>query len=117
LLGRYQFSNGQERNDVGIEITISRDERGYVLGFQAAHPDAHGAAPDGEGVGRIGPDGVFRFTYEDSFSNRGTGTFRHGPRGYELSIQITEVVDPRCMAFYDDFTFERVRSKTQDDER
>ncbi len=73
----------------------------------AAHPDAHGAAPDGDGEGRIDRDGVLRFTYEDSFFNKGTGTFRRTKKGYLLSIQIDHVEDSRCLVFYGEHTFQR----------
>ena len=56
---------------------------------------------------------MFRFTYEDAFSNRGAGTFRHGPRGYELSIHISDVAASRCMMFYGDFTLRRVQPTTR----
>ena len=109
LIGSYQFSSGSEPDDVYISITVSQSGRKTHLDFQADHPDGHGAAPDGNGTGEIGPDGVFRFTYEDSFSNRGTGTFQHSPRGYELSIKISDVSDPRCMMFYGDFMVQPAR--------
>ena len=73
----------------------------------AAHPDAHGAAPDGDGEGRIDRDGVLRFTYEDSFFNKGTGTFRHTKKGYLLSIQVDHVEDSRCLVFYGEHTLQR----------
>jgi len=53
-------------------------------------------------------DGVLYFDYEDSFSNKGTGTFRPLAKGgYALSIHITDVRDSRCLTFYGDVTLQR----------
>ena len=114
LVGSYEFSSGKESGDVFISVTVSRNADDYGLSFDAIHPDAHGAAPEGSGTGRMGSDGVFRFTYEDAFSNRGSGTFQRGPCGYQLSIRISDVGDSRCMIFYGDFTLGRVKPKTRD---
>ena len=111
LVGNYEFSSGSEPRDVYIAVTISQGADNYFLSFQGAHPDAHGAAPEGEGTGKLGSDNILRFTYGDSFSNRGSGSFRRTTRGYALSIEITEVADPRCMMFYGDFTLHRVNPK------
>ena len=107
LIGSYEFNGGLAPSDVCISVTVSRNGDDHVLDFLATHPDAHGAAPDGSGVGHIGSDGVLRFAYEDSFSNRGSGTFRRSPLGYALSIHIDHVHDSRCMMFYGDFTLQR----------
>lgn len=87
LTGHFAYLSGSEPDDIAIYITIrSEDDGKFSLGLMAAHPDAHGAAPDGDGEGRIGHDGIFRFSYEDSFSNKGRGTFRRAKDGYLLSI-------------------------------
>jgi hypothetical protein len=85
----------------------------YFVSFLAYVPDAHGAAPDGGGVGRLGPDGVLRFSCEDSFSNRGAGSFRRTANGSALSIHIDDVHDPRCMMFYGEFTLQPVKPNTR----
>ena len=114
LIGSYEFNGGIAPSDVCISVTVSRNGGKYALDFLAAHPDAHGASPDGSGVGHIGSDGVLRFAYEDSFSNQGSGTFRRSPLGYVLSIHIDHVHDSRCMIFYGDFTLQRANATTSD---
>jgi len=108
LMGSFRHESGSERDAVAISVTVEAGASGkFSLSLMAAHPDAHGAAPDGEGEGRIDPDGVLRFTYEDSFYNKGTGTFRHAKTGYLLSIQIAQVEDSRCLVFYGEHTLQR----------
>jgi len=112
LTGTYEYRSGDGPQDVDVTVTVSHGSDGYHLGFEGAHPDGSGAAPDGDGTGQIGPDGVFSFDFEDSFSNRGTGTFRRTSGGYALSINITTVADSSCMMFYGDMTLHRVTPKS-----
>jgi hypothetical protein len=108
LMGSFVHESGSDRDAVAIFITIGAGADGkFSLSLTAAHPDAHGAAPDGNGEGRIDRDGVLRFTYEDNFSNKGNGTFRHTKKGYLLSVQVDHVEDNRCLVFYGEHTFLR----------
>jgi hypothetical protein len=108
LMGSFLHESGSDRDAVSISISVEAGADGkFSLSLMAAHPDAHGAAPDGSGEGRIDRDGVLRFTYEDSFFNKGTGTFRRTNKGYLLSIQIDHVEDSRCLEFYREHTFLR----------
>ena len=109
LLGDYAYTSGNNPDDVSINITVSRKGNAFHLAFQASHPDGSGAAPDGDGDGKLDANGVFHFTFSDSFSNRGKGTFRRTAKGYELTIDITDVADPRCMPFYGTFTLRRAK--------
>ena len=94
-----------------VEITVNPGPNGKLsVEVSAAHPDAHGAAPDGGGEGQIGTDGILRFPYEDSFSNHGSGTFeRTKPNRYRLVIDIRDVQDSRCMTFYGDMAMKRIK--------
>ena len=108
LGGSFVHESGSDRDAVAISVTVEAEADGkFSLSLMAAHPDAHGAAPDGGGEGRVDHDGVLRFTYEDSFSNRGTGTFRRTKKAYLLSIQIDHVEDSRCLVFYGEHTLQR----------
>ena len=107
LVGNYTFSSGSAPQDVQLAVSISASGDIHSFDFQAWHPDAHGAAPDGSGTGRVDASGIFHFSYEDSFYNRGFGSFRRSQTGYQLSIDIDNVSDSRCMMFYGDFTLQR----------
>lgn len=110
LVGSYAFSSGSEPQDVQLAVNVSSSGSNYSLDFQGWHADARGAAPDGFGIGRLDAAGVFHFSYKDSFSNVGSGTFRRTQTGYQLSIDIDKVSDSRCMMFYGDFTLQRAKS-------
>ena len=108
LTGSFVHQGGSDRDAVVISITVEEGSDRQVLVFSDRRPpDAHGAAPDGDGEGPIDRNGVLHFAYEDSFSNKGTGTFRRTKKGYELSIHIDHVQDPRCLVFYGEHTLQR----------
>lgn len=112
LTGVFSYDDGEDQESVAIQVTIRPATEGKLsLELMAGHPDGHGAAPDGGGEGEVDRAGVFRFTYEDSFSNKGTGTFRRTRKGYLLSIKIDDVQDSRCLVFYGDKTLQRRSAK------
>lgn len=98
----YECPDSDGRDGVLLDAEIGTGAGGKLaFGMTAGHPDGHGAAPDGSGEGKVGSDGVLHFSFEDSFFNRGTGTFqRVGPGRYRLEITITQVKDSRCLAYY-----------------
>lgn len=108
LVGAYEVVSGRGSEAVAMLVTITQSGEEPEITFQAAHVDGHGAAPDGSGTGRVGNDGVFRFSFSDSFNNEGAGTFRRAGGRFALSMKLQEVAEPRCLPFYRDFILHRV---------
>ena len=90
------FLNGQ----AVFELSIQQSGDAVQVSFDAAYADAHGAAPDGEGQGKISGKNTLHFNWEDSFSNSGTGTITRVDEGIKVSMKTTRVIDPRCLVFY-----------------
>jgi hypothetical protein len=102
LLGSFSTSDiYSKRNNISLHVSVRREDGGYRLGFQGMGHALHGHAPEGAGHGQI-KDGIFRFQYQDSFSNRGSGTFRRVGDHYLLHIDISDVAEPRIMSAYGD---------------
>ena len=102
LVGSFSTSKRYtEQNNILISISVVREGAGYRLNFNGFGRALHGHAPEGAGLGRI-KDGVYRFRFEDSFLNRGSGTFRRVRDHYLLHIEITELAEPRIMSAYGD---------------
>lgn len=100
-VGKYRnenFLNGQAE----FQLVIEQSGGAMQVSFDAAYKDAHGAAPDGGGDARITAGNALEFTWQDSFSNSGTGTIKRAANGIVVSMQTTRVVDERCLAFYGD---------------
>jgi hypothetical protein len=90
------FLNGQ----AAFQLSIEQAGNAIKVLFDAAYVDAHGAAPDGEGMAKITGKNTLEFKWEDSFNNSGTGTVKRIADGIIVSMKTTRVVDERCLAFY-----------------
>ena len=88
LNGRAVFQLSIEQSGGAIQIT-----------FDAAHNDGHGAAPEGQGPGKVSGN-TLQFRFEDSFGNTGTGTITRAGEDVVVSMKASHVADPRCLAFY-----------------
>jgi hypothetical protein len=90
------FLEGQ----AAFHISIEQSENVVQVSFDAAYADAHGAAPDGQGSGKITGKNTLQFNWEDSFNNSGTGTIKRTADGIVVSMKTTRVMDSRCLVFY-----------------
>jgi hypothetical protein len=95
--GEYKISlSGQ-----GVfELSLEQQGDAIQLSFNAAYSDGHGAAPDGSGTGKITPKDTVEFTFEDSFSNTGTGIISRAGKDIIVSMKMANVAEPRCLPFY-----------------
>jgi hypothetical protein len=95
--GHYELTAAKADRTFSLEVaqTGSRAK----ISFSAAMAHGSGAAPDGTGKGRV-EDGILSFKFKDSFNNEGTCTLESGKKGYQLSMTVTKVVDPRPFHFY-----------------
>lgn len=83
-----------------FQLTIEQSGGGIEVSFDAAHNDAHGAAPSGQGPAKVAGKDTLTFKFEDSFGNTGTGTIKRAGNDIILSMKTTNVVEARCLIFY-----------------
>ena len=107
LVGVFENRNGAEEIQWVVD-SLGTGHR-YSVDFSASKSNGLGAAPDGEGVGRVGSDGKMHFDFEDSFGNKGSGEFSSSGDSFELRLEAHEVAEPRCLVFY--HSYRLVRSK------
>jgi hypothetical protein len=91
-----KFLNGQAVFQMSLEQSGST----VSVWLSAVYNDGHGAAPEGEGTGKVTSKGTVEFRFEDSFKNSGTGTITRSGEDFILSIKTTRVPDSRCLPFY-----------------
>jgi hypothetical protein len=91
-----KFLNGQ----AVFQMSIEQSGNAIQISFDAAQIDAHGAAPEGQGPGRIISKDALEFKWEDSFKNSGTGRITRAGEDIIVSMKTTRVVDSRCLVFY-----------------
>jgi hypothetical protein len=96
--GHYELANATSDRTISLDITQAGPKA--TISFSAAMNDGSGAAPDGEGTGKVEKAGVLKFTFTDSFRNECSGTLVHEKNGYRLDINPTTVVDPKPLRFY-----------------
>ncbi|PZR75947.1 MAG: hypothetical protein DLM73_03990 [Chthoniobacterales bacterium] len=83
-----------------FQLTIEQSGSAIQVSFDAAHNDAHGAAPEGQGAARVSGKDTLEFKFEDSFGNAGTGTIKRAGDDIILSMKTTRVKEARCLVFY-----------------
>ena len=90
-----RFLNGRAVFQLSIEQSSGRMQ----VSFDAVWNDGHGAAPEAEGPAKVSGN-TLTFKFEDSFKNSGTGTITRAGGDIIVSLNPTQVKDPRCLAFY-----------------
>jgi hypothetical protein len=83
-----------------FQFSIEQQGKAMQVSFDAVYKDAHGAAPDGQGPATVNRKGALEFTFEDSFTNSGTGTITRAGDDIVVSFKTNHVADARCLAFY-----------------
>jgi hypothetical protein len=111
LSGHYELADEKADHTFSLDVT----QTGSIadLSFSSAMTDGFGAAPDGDGHGKINAGGVLSFTFKDSFDNEGSGTFELKKDGYHLHLDVTKVIEPRPLHFYGDVLLKKTSIKPQ----
>lgn len=82
-----------------FQLSIEQSGGAMQVSFDAAWADGHGAAPEAEGAAKVSGT-TLTFKFEDSFGNTGTGTVTRAGDDIVVSLNPTQVKEPRCLAFY-----------------
>ena len=82
-----------------FQLSIEQSGGAMQVSFDAAWVDGHGAAPEAEGPAKVSGN-TLTFKFKDSFENSGTGTITRAGNDIVVSINPTQVKEPRCLAFY-----------------
>jgi hypothetical protein len=103
--GHYELADAKAGRSFSLDVKQTK-HRAEVT-FSAAMADGSGASPEGAGKGRV-EDGVLSFKFKDSFNNEGTCTLQPAKKGYQLSITVTKVVEPKPFHFYGNVLLKKV---------
>ena len=83
-----------------LQLSIQQNGTAVQVTFDASRKDGQGAAPEGEGPGKIADKQTLQFEFEDTFQNAGTGTIKRRGDDIIVSFEPTTVADSRSMMFY-----------------
>jgi hypothetical protein len=94
------YETPASKTDWSFSLDVTQTGSKATITFSAGMADGSGAAPDGDGGGKLDAKGALQFTFKDSFDNEGTGTLVAGKNGYQLTMNVTKGVEPRALVFY-----------------
>lgn len=83
-----------------FSMSIEGSGNNTQVWFNAVRNDAQGAAPEGQGMGKVMGKDTLQFKFEDSCHNSGTGTITRNGDDIIVSMKPSHVADPHCVAFY-----------------
>jgi len=100
--GNAGYGGNYSNADSGSQLTLEVTQNGNAanVDFSAADASGRGTAPDGQGKGQIASDGSLKFTFEDSFGNKGSGRLNQNGNKYLLKMDVTSTSDPRALSHY-----------------
>jgi hypothetical protein len=107
--GSYELAGN--RSDRQFSLEVRQIGSRAKINFSASMTDGSGAAPDAQGQGEI-DDGVLSFKFKDSFDNEGTCKLQPSPRGYQLAMVVTKVVESSPLHFYSNLLLKKVSDQT-----
>jgi hypothetical protein len=107
--GHYQTPDS--KTDWSFSLDVAQTGSKASVSFSAGMADGSGAAPDGNGDGKIDAKGALRFTFSDSFGNEGTGVMVSAKDGYHLSMNVTKAVEARALRYYGDLPLVKTSNK------
>ena len=98
------FSGSEiDRTQVGAEILKDKNHGEfdkYLLSGSGRFSTGRSPAPEFSGSGYPAKEPPFKFSFEDSFGNKGVAFITPTKTGITFSATINEVEDPRCLIFY-----------------
>ena len=86
-----------------LRIKITERSTKYLLSGSGRSP-----APEFSGLGYPARQPPFKFSFEDSFGNKGVAFITPTKTGITFSATINEVEDPRCLIFYKETELKRI---------
>lgn len=112
--GHYELAKSTAK---AFALDVTQKDGKAEVSFSAGHEDGSGAAPDGDGKGRINAQGELTFSFTDSFGNTGSAVLRRTSSGYRLAMKMDKVEEPRALVHYGILSLKRTSTKPQPVER
>ena len=102
IVGTFQGAKPTERKSEErlLRITITERSTKYLLSGSGRFSTGRSPAPEFSGSGYPAKEPPFKFSFEDSFGNKGVAFITPTKTGITFSATINEVEDPRCLIFY-----------------
>jgi len=106
--GKYEAA-ARGKSFFSFEVAPKGD--GFSVSFSAGNEDGSGAAPDGDGTGKLNKRGELEFTFEDSFANKGRGVLRRDGKQFVVTLDLTATKDSRAAVHYGERRLKRIAAR------
>ena len=106
--GKYEAA-ARGKSFFSFEVAPKGD--GFSVSFSAGNEDGSGAAPDGDGTGKLNKRGELAFTFEDSFANKGRGVLRRDGKQFVVTLDLTATKDSRAAVHYGERRLTRIAAR------
>ncbi len=109
VAGIYQATRktGAKNEKMFLEVTIREEGDRYYLSGSGGYSTGRSVAPDFSGKGYSPKMAPWKFSFEDSFGNKGTAFATPTKSGVKFSVAVSEVREPRCLPFYEEINLRR----------
>ena len=107
--GKYEAA-ARGKSFFSLEVAPKGD--GFSVSFSAGDEDGSGAAPDGDGMGKLNNRGELAFIFEDSFANKGRGVLKRDGKQFVVTLDLTATEDPRAAIHYGERRLKRVAARS-----
>jgi hypothetical protein len=92
-----------------IQVTVNTSQYGprKTLSGSACYASGRSAAPDFDGSFIASGAEATRYSFEDSFGNKGFATLTYKKNGLYFEVTIKDLKDPRCLPLYGKIKFSK----------
>ncbi len=94
-----------------LRIKITQNVAKYFLSGSGGFSTGRSPAPEFSGSGYPAKEPPFKFSFEDSFGNKGVTFVTPTKTGIIFSATINEEEDPRCLIFYKTSELKRIATE------
>ena len=113
ILGTFQGATSTERKSEQrlLRIKITQNVTKYFLSGSGGFSTGRSPAPEFSGSGYPTKEPPSKFSFEDSFGNKGVAFVTPTKTGIIFSATINEEEDPRCLIFYKTSELKRIATE------
>jgi hypothetical protein len=110
IVGTFEGAKSTERKSEErfFRIKITENLTKYIFWGSAGFSTGRSPAPEFSGSGYPTKEPPFKFSFEDSFGNKGVAFITPTKTGIIFSATINEMEDPRCLTFYKGVELKRI---------
>lgn len=105
--GSYSATGGEGRGSYVLSVILKKEDGAWTLSGGAGYENGSSVAPEFTGEILEEDGNQLSFAFTDSFDNEGTIRLSKQDYGVEISFEVNEVREARCLALYEENVLEK----------